>query len=46
MTERQQRQRVRALRHNRQLARFVLEGRATRKQLGTGSYAGISGRGT
>ena len=41
MAERQQRQRLRALLHNRQLARFVQEGRATGKQLGTGSYGSV-----
>ena len=41
MAERQQRQRLRALQNNRQLARFVLEGRATGKQLGTGSYGSV-----
>ena len=40
MAERQQRQRLRAL-HNCQLARFVQEGRATGKQLGTGSYGSV-----
>jgi hypothetical protein len=34
-------QRFRALRNDRQLARFVLEGRATGKQLGTGSYGSV-----
>ena len=33
--------RLRALRNNRQLARYVLEGRATGKQLGTGSYGSV-----
>ena len=41
MAERQQRQRLRTLRNNRQLARFVVEGRATGKQLGTGSYGSV-----
>ena len=41
MAERQQRQRLRALRNNRQLSRFVVEGRATGKQLGTGSYGSV-----
>ena len=41
MAERQQRQRLRALQNNRQLARFVQEGRATGKQLGTGSYGSV-----
>ena len=41
MAERQQRQRLRALRDDRNLARFVVEGRATRKQLGTGSYGSV-----
>ena len=33
--------RLRALQNDRQLARFVLEGRATGKQLGTGSYGSV-----
>ena len=33
--------RLRALRNNRQLARYVLEGIATGKQLGTGSYGSV-----
>ena len=33
--------RLRALRNNRQLARYVLEGRVTGKQLGTGSYGSV-----
>ena len=41
MAERQQRQRLRALRNDRDLARFVVEGRATGKQLGTGSYGSV-----
>ena len=41
MAERQQRQRLRALRNDRNLARFVVEGRATGKQLGTGSYGSV-----
>ena len=41
MAERQQRQRLRTLRNNRQLARFVVDGRATGKQLGTGSYGSV-----
>ena len=41
MAERQQRQRLRALRDNRHLAWFVVEGRATGKQLGTGSYGSV-----
>ena len=41
MAERQQRQRLRALRDNRQLARFIVVGRATGKQLGTGSYGSV-----
>ena len=41
MAERQQRQRVRVLRNDRNLARFVVEGRATGKQLGTGSYGSV-----
>ena len=41
MAEQQQRQRLRALRNNRQLSRFVVEGRATGKQLGTGSYGSV-----
>ena len=41
MAERQQRQRLRALQNNRQLARFIVQGRATGKQLGTGSYGSV-----
>ena len=41
MAERQQRQRLRTLRDNRQLARYIVEGRATGKQLGTGSYGSV-----
>ena len=41
MVDRQQRQRLRALREDRHLARFVIEGRATGKQLGTGSYGSV-----
>ena len=41
MAERQQRQRLRSLRDNRALARFVVEGRANGKQLGTGSYGSV-----
>ena len=41
MAERQQRQRLRVLRNDRNLARFVVEGRATGKQLGTGSYGSV-----
>ena len=41
MAGRQQRQRLRTLRDNRQLARFIVEGRATGKQLGTGSYGSV-----
>ena len=41
MAERQQRQRLRALRNNHQLSRFVVEGRVTGKQLGTGSYGSV-----
>ena len=41
MAERQQRQRLRALQNNRQLARFIAQGRATGKQLGTGSYGSV-----
>ena len=41
MAERQQRQRLHALRNDRNLARFVIEGRATGKQLGTGSYGSV-----
>ena len=41
MAERQHRQRLGALRNNRQLARFVVEGKATGKQLGTGSYGSV-----
>ena len=36
-----QRQRLRILRNDRNLARFVVEGRATGKQLGTGSYGSV-----
>ena len=41
MAERQQRQRLRALRNNRDIARFIVQGRATGKQLGTGSYGTV-----
>ena len=41
MAERQQKQRLRALRNDRQLARFIVEGRPTEKQLGTGSYGSV-----
>ena len=41
MAERQQRQRLRTLRDNRQLARFVVDGRATGKKLGNGSYGSV-----
>ena len=41
MAERQQRQHVRAFLNNRDIARFILEGRATGKQLGTGSYGSV-----
>ena len=41
MAERQQRQRLRALRNNRDIARFTVQGRATGKQLGTGSYGSM-----
>ena len=41
MAGRQQRQRLRALQNNRQLARFTVQGRATGKQLGTGSYGSV-----
>ena len=41
MAERQQRRRLRALRDNRDLARFTVAGRATGKQLGTGSYGSV-----
>ena len=41
MAERQQRQRLRALRDDPNLARFVVEGTATGKQLGTGSYGSV-----
>ena len=41
MAERQQRQRLRALRNNRDIARFTVQGRATGKQLGTGSYGSV-----
>ena len=36
-----QQRRLLALRDDRQLARFVIEGRATGKQLGTGSYGSV-----
>ena len=41
MAERQQRQRLRALRNNCDIARFTVQGRATGKQLGTGSYGSV-----
>ena len=41
MVERQQRNRLRALREDRHLARFVIAGRATGKQLGAGSYGSV-----
>jgi hypothetical protein len=41
MAERQQRQRLRALQNNHQLARFTVQGSATGKQLGTGSYGSV-----
>ena len=41
MAERQQRQRLRALRGNPNLSHFVIEGKATGKQLGTGSYGSV-----
>ena len=41
MAERQQRQRLRALQNDRQLARFTVQGRATGKQLGTGSDGSV-----
>ena len=41
MAERQQRQRLRALRNNRDITRFTVQGRATGKQLGTGSYGSV-----
>ena len=37
----ERRQRPRTLRHNRDLARFIVRGRATGKQLGTGSYGSV-----
>ena len=41
-TKMAQRQRqFRAIRNDRNLARFVVEGRATGKQLGTGSYGSV-----
>ena len=43
MAERQHRHRLRALRNDRNLARFVVEGRATGKQLGTDSYGSVAG---
>ena len=36
-----QQRRLLVLRDDRQLARFVIEGRATGKQLGTGSYGSV-----
>jgi hypothetical protein len=39
--ERQQRERLRALRNNHDLARFTVAGRAIGKQLGTGSYGSV-----
>ena len=36
-----QTQRLRILRDDRKLARFVVEGRATGKHLGTGSYGSV-----
>ena len=41
MAERRQSQRLQALRNDRNLARFVVEGRATGNQLGTGSYGSV-----
>ena len=41
MAERQQRQRLRTLRNDPNLARFAIEGRATGKTLGTGSYGSV-----
>ena len=41
MAERQQRECLRALRNDRHLARFIVEGRATGSQLGTGSYGSV-----
>ena len=41
MAERQQRLRLRALCNDRNLARFTVQGRATGKQLGTGSYGSV-----
>ncbi len=41
MADREQRQHLRTLRNNRQLARFVLEGKATGKQLSTASYGSV-----
>ena len=41
MAERQQRLRLRSLRYNRDIARFTVQGRATGKQLGTGSYGSV-----
>ena len=41
MVERQQRNRLRALREDRHLARFVIAGRTTGKQLGAGSYGSV-----
>ena len=41
MAERQQRQGVRVLCSDRNLSHFVLEGRSTGKQLGSGSYGSV-----
>ena len=41
MAQLRQRQRLRALRDDPNLARFVLEGTATGKQLGNGSYGSV-----
>ena len=41
MAKQQQRQGLRALRDNRDIAKFTVQGRATGKQLGTGSYGSV-----
>ena len=41
MAERQQRQYLRILMNDHQLAQFTVQGRATGKQLGTGSYGSV-----
>ena len=41
MAQQQRRLQLQALRNDRELARFVVEGRATGKQLGTGFYGSV-----